>query len=64
MRGIVGKFEKSSFQQYQVRANRSSDGKVMAPGSRGVRAVFLCFYSEDSGQTGDVTGESRVARRS
>jgi hypothetical protein len=44
--------------------NRSSDGKVMAPGSRGVRAVFLRFSYEDSGQTGDVTGELRVACRS
>jgi hypothetical protein len=36
----------------------------MAPGSRGVRAVFVCFSGEDSGQTGDATGETRVARRS
>jgi hypothetical protein len=33
----------------------------MAPGSRGVRAVFLRFSDEDSGQTGDVTSEPRVA---
>jgi hypothetical protein len=36
----------------------------MAPGSRGVGAVFVCFSGEDSGQTGDATGEPRVARRS
>ena len=30
----VGKLEKSTFQRYKVCANRSSDGKVMAPGSR------------------------------
>ena len=34
----------------------------MAPGSRGVGAVFACFSGEDSGQTGDATGEPRVAR--
>jgi hypothetical protein len=64
MRGTVGKLEKSTFQRYKVCANRSSDGKVMAPGSRGVRAVFLRFSGEDSGQTGDATGEPRVASRS
>ena len=26
----------------------------MAPGSRGARAVFVCFSGEDSGQTGDA----------
>jgi hypothetical protein len=36
----------------------------MAPGSRGAEAVFVCFSGEDSGQTGDATGELRVARRS
>uniref|UniRef100_A0A2N9G624 Uncharacterized protein n=1 Tax=Fagus sylvatica TaxID=28930 RepID=A0A2N9G624_FAGSY len=36
----------------------------MAPGSRGVGAVFVCFSGEDFGQTGDATGEPRVARRS
>jgi hypothetical protein len=36
----------------------------MASGSRGVGAVFVCFSGEDSGQTGDATGEPRVARRS
>jgi hypothetical protein len=35
----------------------------MAPGSQGVGAVFVCFSGEDSGQTGDVTGEPRVACR-
>jgi hypothetical protein len=34
----------------------------MAPGSRGVRAIFSHFSSEDSGQTGEATGELRVAR--
>ena len=36
----------------------------MAPGSRGAGAVFVCFSGEDSGQTGEATGEPRVARRS
>uniref|UniRef100_A0A2N9G4E7 Uncharacterized protein n=1 Tax=Fagus sylvatica TaxID=28930 RepID=A0A2N9G4E7_FAGSY len=36
----------------------------MAPGSRGVGAVFARFSGEDSGQTGDATGEPRVPRRS
>ena len=36
----------------------------MAPGSRGARAIFVCFSGEDSGQTGEATGEPRVARRS
>ena len=36
----------------------------MAPGSRGAGAVFVCFSSEDSGQTGDVLGKPRVPRRS
>jgi cobalamin biosynthesis protein CbiD len=30
----------STFQRYKVRVNRSLDGKVMVPGSRGVGAVF------------------------
>jgi hypothetical protein len=34
----------------------------MAPGSRGVGAVFSHFSGEDSGQTGEATGEPRVAR--
>ena len=34
--------------------NRSSDERVMAPGSRGVGVVFVHFSDEDSGQTGDV----------
>jgi hypothetical protein len=33
----------------------------MAPGSRGVQAVFLHFSGEDFSQTGDVFGELRVA---
>ena len=36
----------------------------MAPGSRGAGAVFVCFFGEDSGQTGDATSEPRVTRRS
>jgi hypothetical protein len=64
MRGTIGKLEKSTFQRYQVCANRSSVGKVMALGSRGVRAIFLHFSGEDSGQTRDVPGEPRVVRRS
>ena len=44
--------------------NGSSDERVMAAGSRGAGAVFVCFSDEDSGQTGDATGEPRVARRS
>ena len=36
----------------------------MAPGSRGVGAVFVHFSDEDSGQTGDVLGELRVPRHS
>ena len=61
---IVGKLSTSSFQRYKVCMNRSSDERVMAPGSRGVRAVFVCFSGEDSGQTGDAIGEPRVPRRS
>uniref|UniRef100_A0A2N9GKH0 Uncharacterized protein n=1 Tax=Fagus sylvatica TaxID=28930 RepID=A0A2N9GKH0_FAGSY len=38
--------------------------RVMAPGSRGTGAVFVCFSGEDSGQTGDAFGEPRVPRRS
>ena len=44
--------------------NRSLDERVMAPGSRGAGAVFVCFSGEDSGQSGDATGEPRVPRRS
>jgi hypothetical protein len=51
----------SSFQRYQICMNRSSDERVMVPESKGVRAIFLYFSGEDSGQTGDVTGEPRVA---
>ena len=36
----------------------------MTPGSRGVGAVFSCFSDEDSGETGEATGEPRVAPRS
>uniref|UniRef100_A0A2N9HGQ7 Aminotransferase-like plant mobile domain-containing protein n=1 Tax=Fagus sylvatica TaxID=28930 RepID=A0A2N9HGQ7_FAGSY len=64
MRHIVGKLSTSSFQRYKVCANRSSDEGVMAPGSRGVGAVFVHSSGEDSGQTGDAIGEPRVPRRS
>uniref|UniRef100_A0A2N9GTZ3 Uncharacterized protein n=1 Tax=Fagus sylvatica TaxID=28930 RepID=A0A2N9GTZ3_FAGSY len=64
MRHIVGKLSTSSFQRYKVCANRSSDEGVMAPGSRGVGAVFVHFSDADSGQTGDAIGEPRVPRRS
>uniref|UniRef100_A0A2N9I134 Uncharacterized protein n=1 Tax=Fagus sylvatica TaxID=28930 RepID=A0A2N9I134_FAGSY len=36
----------------------------MAPGSRGVGAVFVHFSDADSGQTGNAIGEPRVPRRS
>uniref|UniRef100_A0A2N9GTG3 Uncharacterized protein n=1 Tax=Fagus sylvatica TaxID=28930 RepID=A0A2N9GTG3_FAGSY len=36
----------------------------MAPGSRGVGAVFVHSSGEDSDQTGDAIGEPRVPRRS
>jgi hypothetical protein len=54
----------STFQRYKVCTNWSSEKKVMAPGSWGVEAVFLRFSGEDSGQTGEATGEPRVTRRS
>uniref|UniRef100_A0A2N9IL33 Uncharacterized protein n=1 Tax=Fagus sylvatica TaxID=28930 RepID=A0A2N9IL33_FAGSY len=64
MQHIAGKLSTSSFQRYKVCANRSSDERVMAPGSRGVGAVFVHFSGEDSDQTGDAIGEPRVPRRS
>ena len=65
MQHTIGKIAESTFQRYKVRANQSLDGKVMAPRSRGVGAFFFShFSSEDSGQTGDATGEPRVASRS
>ena len=64
MQHIVEKLSTSSFQRYKVCTNRSSEERVMAPGSRGVGAVFVHFSDEDSGQTGDVLGEPRVPRRS
>jgi hypothetical protein len=36
----------------------------MTLGIWGAGAVFACFSGEDSGQTGEATGEPRVARRS
>uniref|UniRef100_A0A2N9HU53 Uncharacterized protein n=1 Tax=Fagus sylvatica TaxID=28930 RepID=A0A2N9HU53_FAGSY len=44
--------------------NRSSDERVMAPGSRGIGAVFVHLSGEDSDQMGDAFGEPRVPRRS
>jgi hypothetical protein len=64
MQHIVGKISTSSFQRYKVCTDQSSDERVMAPGSRGVRAVFVHFSDEDSDQTGDAIGEPRVPRRS
>ena len=64
MEHIVGKLSTSSFQRYKVCVNRSLDERVMAPGSRGVGAVFVHFSDEDSGQTGGALGEPRVPRRS
>ena len=63
MQHIVEKLSTSIFQQYKVYVNWSLDERVMAPGSRGAIAVFVCFSGEDSGQTREATGESRVARR-
>uniref|UniRef100_A0A2N9HGI2 Uncharacterized protein n=1 Tax=Fagus sylvatica TaxID=28930 RepID=A0A2N9HGI2_FAGSY len=48
----------------KVCMNRSSDERVMAPGSRGIGAVFVHSSGEDSDQTGDASGEPRVPRRS
>uniref|UniRef100_A0A2N9EL21 Uncharacterized protein n=1 Tax=Fagus sylvatica TaxID=28930 RepID=A0A2N9EL21_FAGSY len=64
MQHIAGKLSTSSFQRYEVCMNRSSDERVMAPGSRGIGAVFVHFSGEDSDQTGDAFGEPRVPRRS
>ena len=64
MQHIVGKLSTSTFQQYKVYVNQSSNGRVMIPGSRGAGAIFVCFSGEDSGQTGEATGKPRVARRS
>jgi hypothetical protein len=64
MQHISGKFSTSSFQRYKVFMNRSSDERVMAPGSRGIGAIFVHFSGEDSDQTGDAFGEPRVPRRS
>ena len=64
MQHIARKLSTSSFQRYKVYTNRSLDERVMAPGSRGAGAVFVCFSGEDSGQTGDAFGKPRVPRRS
>uniref|UniRef100_A0A2N9GRY8 Uncharacterized protein n=1 Tax=Fagus sylvatica TaxID=28930 RepID=A0A2N9GRY8_FAGSY len=64
MQHIAGKLSTSSFQRYEVCMNRSSDERVMAPGSRGIGAVFVHLSGEDSDQMGDAFGEPRVPRRS
>ena len=64
MQHIVGKLAKSTFQRYKVCANRSLYGRVIAPRSWGVGAIFLHFSGEDSGQTGEAIYELRVATRS
>jgi hypothetical protein len=64
MQPIAGKLSTFSFQRYEVCLNRSSGERVMAPGSRGIGAVFVHFSGEDSDQTGDAFGEPRVPRRS
>ena len=43
MQYIVGKRQMSTFQWYKVCANRSLEGKVMTPGSRGVELFFRIF---------------------
>ena len=64
MHHIAGNLSMSTFQRYKVCMNQSSDERVMAPRSRSAGAVFSCFLGEDSGQTGEATGESSIARRS
>uniref|UniRef100_A0A2N9FWK6 Uncharacterized protein n=1 Tax=Fagus sylvatica TaxID=28930 RepID=A0A2N9FWK6_FAGSY len=64
MQHIAGKLSTSSFQRYKVCMNRSSDERVMAPGSRGIGAVFVHLSGEDSDQMGDAFGKPRVPRRS
>jgi hypothetical protein len=61
MQHTIGNPQMSTFQRYKVFMNWSLDEKVMAPGSRGIEAVFSRFFGEDSGQTGEATGEPRVA---
>jgi hypothetical protein len=55
MQHIAGKLSTSSFQRYEVCVNRSSDERVMAPGSRGIGAVFVHLSGEDSDQMGDAS---------
>uniref|UniRef100_A0A2N9J870 Uncharacterized protein n=1 Tax=Fagus sylvatica TaxID=28930 RepID=A0A2N9J870_FAGSY len=64
MQHIAENLSTSSFQRYKVYANRSSDERVMAPGSRSVGAIFVHFSGEDSGQTGNAFAEPRVPRHS
>jgi hypothetical protein len=61
MRHTVGKLVESTLQRYKISMNRSLDGKFMALGSQGVGAVFSYFSGKDFGQTGEATGEPRVA---
>jgi hypothetical protein len=61
---ISGKLSMSSFQWYKFYTNRSSNKRVMALGSRGVGAVLVHFFDEDSSQTGNALAEPRVPRRS
>jgi hypothetical protein len=44
MQHIVGKLSMSTFQRYKVCTNRSSDERVMAPGSRGAGSCFCVFF--------------------
>jgi hypothetical protein len=64
MQHISRKLSTSSFQRYEFYMNRSSDERVMAPGSRGIGAVFVHLSGEDSDQMGDAFGKPRVPRRS
>ena len=43
MHGTVGKLEKYSSQQYQVRVNRNSNREVMAPRNKGAEQFFCVF---------------------
>ena len=44
MQHIIGNLSTSSFERYKVYANRSSDERVMAPGSQGCRSCFRVFF--------------------
>ena len=64
LKGTFRNIEMSFFQWYQFCRNQSSDERVMAPGMKGVRAVFLYFSGKDFGKTEDATGELRHTSRS